>query len=210
MKIIEKEAKNENEAIEKVLRELGINDRELISHVEIIGDVKKPKLLPFNAKKIKVRVVVLSELEKKAINLIKDLFSKMDVEIKDIDILEYDDTNVKLNVKSSKDSLLIGRRGKTLDALQYLINVIVNRGNQTHINITLDVGGYRNKRIKTLQRLAKSLATKVKETGKEYILEPMNPFERKIIHSTLQDYRDIDTESVGSGIFKKVKIKIKK
>lgn len=209
MKIIEKDAKTEEDAINQVLKELGTDNRDLIKNVEVIENNKTSFLL-FNNKKVKVKVTVADADEKEVSQKLQEFLEKMGISVKQIDILEYDELSIKLNIQSDKDSLIIGKRGKTLEALQYLLNVIYNKNNETRLKIILDVEGYRQKRVRSLQKLAKNLALKVRQTKRDQVLEPMNPYERKIIHSALQDSKDVNTESIGNGIFKKVKISLSK
>jgi spoIIIJ-associated protein len=205
MRVIEKEAKTEEDAINAVLKELGSDNRNMIKNVEVIGEAK-PSFLNLRGKRVKVRITVQDDIEKEVNGQIKELLSRMTITLKNIDILENNDKMLKLNLNTDKDSLLIGKRGKTLEAVQYLTNIICNKGKEERIKIVLDVEGYRAKRVLSLQKLAKNLAIKVKESRKDQVLEPMNPFERKIIHSALQDHKDVKTESQGQGIFKKLKI----
>ncbi|MBU1077192.1 MAG: KH domain-containing protein [Spirochaetes bacterium] len=208
MKVIEKEAKSEEEAINQVLKELGTENKELIQNIEVSDNNSKPSFLKFN-KKLKVKVTIFDQREQEAVSVVKALLAKMNITVSDIKILEFDDTMVTLDLDTDKDSLLIGKRGKTLEAVQYLLNVILNRKKEEKFKVILDVENYREKRVKALQKLAQNLALKVRKTRKEKILEQMNPYERKIIHSTLQDEKDVSTESIGSGVFKKIKVYLK-
>jgi len=117
-----------------------------------------------------------------------------------------------LTVRRSAENIgiVIGRRGETLDALQYLLGLVVNKSSEKFKRITLDVGNYREKREETLVKLAKRLADKVYKTRKSMTLEPMNPYERRIIHATLQNYKGVETYSVGDEPNRKVVIKYKK
>ena len=107
----------------------------------------------------------------------------------------------------SEDSgLLIGKRGKTLESIQVLANIAMNKNRDNWKKIILDIEGYRNKREEALRRLALRVADRVRRTGKPKTLETMNPFERRLIHITLQEFDDVDTVSEGEGIFKRVKV----
>lgn len=106
--------------------------------------------------------------------------------------------------------IIIGRRGETLDALQYLLGLAVNKQSDRFMRVTLDVCNYREKREETLIRLAKRLADKVERTRKNITLEPMNPYERRIIHATLQDYGQVETYSIGDEPNRKIVIRYKK
>jgi len=208
MRVIEKDAKTEEDAINQILKEIGTENRDLIQNVEVIEGAKS--ILPFSSKKVKVKVTISESVEQETKQLVEEFIKQMGVNVNKINILEYDDNNVNIDLKTDKDSLIIGKRGKTLEALQYLVNIIFNKNREKRVKIILDVQGYRDKRVQSLQKLAKNLALKVKQTRRDKVLEPMNPYERKIIHSALQNNKDIKTESIGNGIFKKVKISLKK
>ena len=106
--------------------------------------------------------------------------------------------------------ILIGKRGQTLDSLQYLTSLVVNKGRQGYVRVKLDTEDYRNRRKETLENLAKSIAYKVRKTRKPVSLEPMNPYERRIIHSALQGNRYVETYSEGSEPYRHVVVKLKK
>ena len=124
---------------------------------------------------------------------------------------EYSDDNI-LNVDIEGDGMgvIIGKRGNTLDSLQYLTTLVVNKGSESHVRVKLDTENYRERRQQTLESLAINLAKKVKKTGKRVILEPMNPYERRIIHSTLQSDPMIETHSEGEEPYRKVVISLKR
>ena len=117
-----------------------------------------------------------------------------------------------LNVELTGDStgVLIGRRGETLDALQYLTGLVVNKGKENYKRVTLDTENYRKKREETLVKLANRIAGKVARTGKRVVLEPMNPYERRILHATLQNNPKVETISEGEEPYRRVIIKKKK
>lgn len=208
MRVIEKAAKTEENAIDQVLKEIGTDNRDLIQNVEVIESSRS--ILPFNSKKVKVRVTVYEEQEKEIISLTEEFLKQMAVNVNEIKILECDELTIRLNLDTDKDSQVIGKRGKTLEALQYLLNIMFNKNKELRIKVILDIQGYRDKRVRSLQKLARNLALKVKQTKRDKILEPMNPYERKIIHSALQDHKEVNTESIGDGIFKRIKIGLKK
>ena len=105
--------------------------------------------------------------------------------------------------------ILIGKRGQTLDSIQYLVNLVVNKGNAPYLSITIDTENYRQRRKETLESLAYNLAKKVKQTGKKVVLEPMNPYERRIIHSSLQNNKYVTTYSEGEEPYRNVVIALK-
>ncbi len=122
---------------------------------------------------------------------------------------EMQDGILKLNLSGRGMGVLIGRRGETLDALQYLTSLVVNNGKSEYTKIMLDTENYRKKREDTLRRLAKRLAEKVQNSGKRVVLEPMNPYERRILHSMLQNYENVYTYSEGEDPFRSVVVALK-
>ena len=111
---------------------------------------------------------------------------------------EGEDGQIILDIRGEDMGAVIGRRGDTLDAIQYLTSLTINRGKEEHIRIAIDTEGYRAKREESLQRLARKMAGKVLKYRKNMTLEPMNPYERRIIHATLQDYKGVTTYSTGT------------
>ena len=107
------------------------------------------------------------------------------------------EAGLRLRIDSESMGLLIGRRGETLDALQYLVSLHVNRGAKEYQRITLDTEGYRTRREETLTRLARKTAAQVRASGRSVAMEPMNPYERRILHSALQGFRGVTTYSEG-------------
>ena len=124
----------------------------------------------------------------------------------------YDDAEKALDVdmRGEEIGILIGKRGQTLDSLQYLVSLVVNRGQADYIRVKLDTENYRQRRKETLENLAKNIAYKVKRTKRPVSLEPMNPYERRIIHSALQNDRYVTTHSEGEEPFRRVVVSLKK
>lgn len=133
---------------------------------------------------------------------------ELEVEIK----MEYKSAegNLEIEFLGEDMGILIGKRGQTLDFLQYLTSLVVNKGRQGYIRVKLDTEDYRNRRKETLENLAKSIAYKVRKTRKPVSLEPMNPYERRIIHSALQGNRYVETYSEGNEPYRHVVVKLKK
>lgn len=131
----------------------------------------------------------------------------LQVEIK----IEYknEDGNLDIDFEGEDMGILIGKRGQTLDSLQYLTSLVVNKGRQGYIRVKLDTEDYRNRRKETLENLARSIAYKVRKTRKLVSLEPMNPYERRIIHSALQGNRYVETYSEGNEPYRHVVVKLK-
>ena len=142
----------------------------------------------------------------KAKTFLNNIFDAMEIPV-DIDDSEESDGNTVLNLIGDDLGILIGRRGQTLDALQYLVNIVANKDSENNRKrIMLDAENYRYRRQATLEDLAEKLADRVLRTGKEVVLEPMTPLERKIIHTQLQDHPKIQTHSTGEEPNRKVVI----
>ena len=140
---------------------------------------------------------------------LRGLFQRMSLDA-DCGIREEDGKTVKIEITGEDTAVLIGRRGDTLDALQYLTGLAVNKGREDYKKIMLDAENYREKRERTLEKLAKRLANTVAKTGKPVTLEPMNPYERRILHATLQNNPRVETMSEGEEPFRRVVIRRKR
>lgn len=148
--------------------------------------------------------VSVTEQEELCVNFLKNVFESMGLEVK-IET-SFDELLSELSVNLSGDDMgvLIGKRGQTLDSLQYLAGQVVNKHSGNYIRIKLDTENYRERRKETLETLAHNMAHKVRRTKKPMALEPMNPYERRIIHSSLQDEKDIFTRSEGEEPYRHV------
>lgn len=142
--------------------------------------------------------------EENAKNFISDILNAMGIEVKVTAVLEED--VVKINLDGENMGIVIGKRGDTLDSLQYLTSLVVNQSSEDYIKISIDTENYREKRSEALNALSTRLAAKVARTGKKFTLEPMNPYERRIIHSNLQDNEFVTTFSIGQEPYRKVVI----
>ncbi len=138
------------------------------------------------------------------------LFKAMELEVKST--INYDEENKTMDISFDGEDmgLLIGKRGQTLDSLQYIISLVVNKESDSYIRVKADTENYRERRKETLENLAKNLAYKVKRTRHSVTLEPMNPYERRIIHSALQGDRYVETHSEGDEPYRRVVITLKK
>ena len=138
------------------------------------------------------------------------MFSAMNMEV--TSKIDYNEENRTMNIDFSGDEMgiLIGKRGQTLDSLQYLISLVVNKESDSYIKVKVDTEDYRERRKATLENLAKNLSYKVKRTRRPVTLEPMNPYERRIIHSALQNDRYVETHSEGDEPYRKVVITLKR
>ena len=130
--------------------------------------------------------------------------------VKEAEIIEQKEDYLVFDIQGEELGILIGRRGDTLDALQFLLNLVINRKSSSKIKVIIDIENYRAKREETLVGLSHKLAAKARRTGQKVILEPMNPQERRIIHMTLQDDDTVNTYSEGEEPYRKVIIVPKK
>lgn len=149
----------------------------------------------------------ISEISNKALDFLRKMFSTVGIEI-DVEY-SYDSTDNSLNIliNSEEDmGIIIGKRGQTLDSLQYLLSLVLNKNTEDYIRIKLDTGDYREKRREKIKILAKNMAAKAKSTKRAVKLEPMNPYERRIIHSVLQNDYSVKTKSEGEEPFRYVVI----
>ena len=149
-------------------------------------------------------------VEDKAKIFLKDVFEAMNMTVV-IDV-KYDEVEKNMDVDLSGDDMgvLIGKRGQTLDSLQYLVSLVVNKDSEEYIRVNVDTEDYRNRRKETLENLAKNIAYKVKRTKRTVSLEPMNPYERRIIHSALQNDKYVTTHSEGEEPFRRVVVTLKR
>mgnify|MGYP003095125377 CR=1 FL=1 len=143
-----------------------------------------------------------------ATNFLNEVFAKMNMSV-ELDASFADNKHIIIDMKGDDMGAIIGKRGQTLDSIQYLTNLVVNKGEYPYMNVTLDTEGYRAKRQKTLEQLAFNLAKKAKHNRRNITLEPMNPYERRIIHATLQNDRYVTTYSEGTEPFRYVVIALK-
>ena len=150
------------------------------------------------------------EIIKNTYAYLDELFKAMNIETKVT--INFDDSNnsMNINLEGPEMGILIGKRGQTLDSLQYLISLSVNKESKAYIRVKLDTENYRARRKETLENLAKNLSYKVKRSRRSVTLEPMNPYERRIIHSALQNDKYVATRSEGEEPYRKVVIYLKK
>lgn len=208
MKVIEVEGRTSDDATKKALAELGIKDASKVN-VEII-DPGKSGIFGFGVSRpAKVRIYyneTTEDVGNKVKEILTNLLLKMNIEGGVRDIKEGE-TKVYVELESKESSgLIIGKKGKTLEALQFMINLMINNLTGSEKKIILDIEAYREKREKALKKMSRDMAFKVIKSGKPLILEPMNPFERRLIHLTLQNDKRVTTKSEGQGIYRKIKI----
>ena len=215
------EGKTEKEAIEMAVNELNLERDQF--DVEILETQKnslfkkgyvKIRVHTFDnekettKKEVKVpfaKITPSGEFEEKLVDFIKNIIEKMGYEVK-VEISFKEDKKIGIRLESSASSILIGRKGKNLDALQLLANIYAGRLGHEEIRIILDTENYRIRREESLVRLAYTTADKVRTSRNSILLEPMNPFERRLIHTTLNDIPDVETKSEGDGLYKQVRV----
>ncbi|MGI6552398.1 MAG: protein jag [Clostridia bacterium] len=205
MSSIEITAKTVEEAVETALKELQV-DRDQIE-VEVLEEGSKGLFGILGSRMARVRVTVKEDPMEIGKEFLRPIIKSLGVEVTTEERREGN--YCYLSLRGSKLGIIIGHRGETLDALQYLTNLAVNKRVKNKVHFILDVEGYRKKREATLKRLALRLSEKAKRTGKKVVLEPMSPQERRIIHTALQDDPHIQTYSEGEEPFRKVVISVK-
>ena len=169
--------------------------------------VKAPKK---KAEKPQLTPEKIAEINEKALVFLKDVFKAMNLNV-DISTSYSDETGIlTINMEGEDMGMLIGKRGQTLDSLQYLVSLVVNKGIDGYIHVKADTENYRERRKQTLENLARNISGKVKRTRKSVTLEPMNPYERRIIHSSLQNDRFVTTYSEGEEPYRRVVVALKK
>ncbi|MFL0197917.1 RNA-binding cell elongation regulator Jag/EloR [Clostridium sp. WILCCON 0269] len=207
MKVIEITGKTVEEAIENALLELKV-ERDKVE-IEVLDSGNKGFLNFIGVRPAKIKVKVKRDYIKEANIFLRNILQCMKVEA-EIKIKENNNV-VKIYLTGPDMGILIGYRGETLDAIQYLISLVVNKDHDIEYKrVILDTENYRLKREETLKRLARKVAEKVRKTGRTVKLEPMNPYERRIIHSSLQSDFYVNTYSEGQEPFRRVVVDLKK
>ena len=201
MDMIEVSAKTVSDAITEACQKLGVTSDKLDYQVVeegssgFLGIGAKPAVIKAAVKK--------SSVEEVARAFLNDVFQAMNMEVA-IDI-KYNEEEKSMDI-----GVLIGKRGQTLDSLQYLVSLVVNKESEEYIHVKVDTENYRQRRKETLENLAKNIAYKVKRTKRSVSLEPMNPYERRIIHSALQNDKYVTTHSEGEEPFRRVVVTLKR
>ena len=218
------EGKTEKEAIEMAVNELGLERDQF--DVEIL-ETQKSTIFKKGFVKIRVHTdsqehspefdgkipskktvadpVPQGEFEQKLLEFIQTVIEKMGYAVK-VSVMFREERKIGIKLDSENSSILIGRKGKNLDALQLLANVYAGRLGHEEVRVILDTENYRIRREEMLVRMAYVTADKVRSSHNSILLEPMNPFERRLIHTTLNDIPDIETKSEGDGLYKQVRI----
>ena len=207
MKFVEIKAKTVDDAVSKALLELNTTKENV--EIEIIEESKGLFGL-LGSKEVKVRVTLLKEDETlKATEFLRNITEKLGMDTEFDASFDEEEKKMNIELKGEGLGLLIGRRGETLDAIQYLTNIFVNKGSDDYIKVTIDAENYRERREDALVTLAKRTAQKATKYKKNMIIEPKNPYERRIIHEALQDYPGVTTYSIGEEPNRKVVVAYK-
>lgn len=207
MEMITVTAKTVDEAVTKALIELETTSDKL--EYEVI-DKGSAGFLGIGAKPAIIRARKKETVADKAMNFLRQIFEAMHMEVSITAAFNEEEQELSMNLEGEDMGILIGKRGQTLDSLQYLVSLIVNKDTEGYIRVKLDTENYRERRKETLENLAKNIAYKVKRTKKPVSLEPMNPYERRIIHSSLQNDKYVTTRSEGEEPFRHIVIFLKK
>ena len=196
MEFLEFKGKTKDEALMQASVELGVPSTDLEYEViseetkGFLGIGSKPCIIKARKKK-----TFLDDVKE----YLDSLFKAMDIQ-----------TEIQMDFEGPEMGILIGKRGQTLDALQYIITLAINKKSESRIRVKLDTENYRARRKETLENLAKNIAFKVKRSKRSFALEPMNPYERRIIHATLQNDKYVATRSEGEEPYRKVIVYLKK
>lgn len=207
---VEVTAKTVNEAITEACRKFSVTSDKLDYQIVeegssgFLGIGSKPAII-----KAAEKVVKLS-IQDNAKKFLDEVFSAMKMNV--VVTVKYDEMEKSMDIDLAGDDMgvLIGKRGQTLDSLQYLVSLVVNKDVEEYIRVKVDTENYRQRRRETLENLAKNIAYKVKRTKRPVSLEPMNPYERRIIHSALQSDRYVSTHSEGEEPFRRVVVTLRR
>ena len=166
--------------------------------------------LGIGSKKAVIRAFVKTSPEELVKEFLDSVFKAMDMEVELNIKVDEDEKMIDVELKGDDMGILIGKRGQTLDSLQYLTNLALNKHSDNYFKVKVDTEDYRNRRKETLENLAHNIAYKVKRTKRSVELEPMNPFERRVIHSALQNDKYVTTHSEGEEPYRHVVVTLKK
>lgn len=207
MEFIEVSAKNVDDAITQATVQLGITSDQL--EYEIL-DKGSTGFLGIGSKNAVIRARKKFSIDENVIEFLSSVFDAMKMTVEILVEVNEEEHSIEVELKGDDMGILIGKRGQTLDSLQYLTNLAINKHSDEYYKVKIDTENYRKRRKETLENLAKNIAYKVKRTKRPVSLEPMNPFERRIIHSALQNDRYVTTHSEGDEPFRHVVVTLKK
>lgn len=201
--VFETDGKSKSEAIKKAVDLLGIGEDEATFVTEgasLLGLVsRKPVTVKVKNDQKKMSDMALIRA------VVLTIISKLGIEA-EIEAIKESDDNFVVHIESEESGFLIGRQGRTLDAIQFLVNLLLNRELKRKKRILVDVAKYRERRSDYLKKLARNIANRVAKSGKSFLLEAMNPYERRIVHLEIEDDGRVTTESEGNGLYKRVRV----
>lgn len=207
MDFIEVSAKTLDDAITEASIKLGTTSDNI--QYEVI-DKGSSGFLGIGSKEAKIKVWIKSTPVEEAKEFLNKVFKAMNLEVEILVDTDENYSYLDIDLKGEDMGVLIGKRGQTLDSLQSLVSLVINKNSENYIRVKLDTENYRKRRKDTLENLARNIAYKVKKTRKVVSLEPMNPYERRIIHSALQNDKFVATHSEGEEPFRHVVVTLKK
>ena len=200
---VTEDKKSENKKSEKKSENIANTENDNSKNVETVSSEEKKEVKVISDEEI-------ASMKAAATKFLNEVFAAMDLKVEitcDYSLLEE---TLIIDLAGDDMGVLIGKRGQTLDSLQYLVNLVVNKGTKEYIRVKVDTENYRERRKETLENLARNIAFKVKRTRRSVSLEPMNPYERRIIHSALQNDKYVTTHSEGEEPYRKVVVTLKK
>ena len=207
MEYIEVSAKTVSEAITEACQKLGVTSEKLVYDVVDEGSAG---FLGLGSKPAVIKAAIKNSVSDAAKDFLKEVFAAMNMEVVVEVAYNEEENTMDIDLSGEEMGVLIGKRGQTLDSLQYLVSLVVNKDADNYIRVKVDTENYRQRRKETLENLAKNIAYKVKRTKRAVSLEPMNPYERRIIHSALQNDKYVATHSEGDEPFRRVVVTLKK
>ena len=209
--VIKARRKQEEKPVEEVVKEEPKVEEPVkeYSHARKPAREEKPEVKSAPKKEAELAKVEPQTIET-CEKFIYDVMNAMGMEDVKVTSAVDEEGALSINMEGSNMGILIGKRGQTLDSLQYLTSLVVNKGKSDYIRVKLDTEDYRRRRKETLENLARGIAYKVKKTRKPVVLEPMNPYERRIIHSALQGNKFVETVSEGEEPYRHVVVKLKR
>lgn len=207
MEFIEISAKNVDDAITQATVQLGITSDQL--EYEVL-DKGSTGFLGIGSKNAVIKARKKFSIDENVVEFLSSIFDAMKMEVEILVAVNEEEHIIEVELKGDDMGILIGKRGQTLDSLQYLTNLAINKHSDEYYKVKIDTEDYRKRRKETLENLAKNIAYKVKCTKRPVSLEPMNPFERRIIHSALQNDRYVTTHSEGDEPYRHVVVTLKK
>lgn len=207
MEFIEISAKNVDDAITQATVQLGITSDQL--EYEVL-DKGSTGFLGIGSKNAVIKARKKFSIDENVVEFLSSIFDAMKMEVEILVAVNEEEHIIEVELKGDDMGILIGKRGQTLDSLQYLTNLAINKHSDEYYKVKIDTEDYRKRRKETLENLAKNIAYKVKRTKRPVSLEPMTPFERRIIHSALQNDRYVTTHSEGDEPYRHVVVTLKK